>query len=144
NGEKLEVQLPNEEVQMPSFVGSLSMNGDLHALSLWFQNPSEPPEQRYYGTIQAQGNVVVTEVSRLANWRATIAEFAIEAPVREPVAPGKKIVPSQRNPGWAISWQEPEVRLEGDTLQDLKEDSLTLNKMSIQSDMLDLTARGEI
>ncbi|WP_417379794.1 hypothetical protein [Gimesia sp.] len=144
NGEKLEIQLPNAEVHTPSFVGSLSLNGDLHALSLWFQNPAEPPEQKYYGTIQGQANVVVTEVSRLANWRATISDFAIEAPVREPVAAGKKIVPSQRNTGWAISWQEPEIRVEGDTLQDLKEDSLTLNQMSIQSEMLDLTAKGEI
>ncbi len=144
NGEKLEVQLPNEEIKAPSFIGSLSMKADLHQVTRWFQNPRETPAQRYYGTVSGQANVIVTEATRLANWRTTIADFAIEAPIKENANPQKKIVASQRNPGWAISWQEPEVRLEGETLQDLQSDLLKLNQMSIQSEMLDLTAKGEI
>ena len=149
NGEKLEVQLPNDDIKTPSFIGSLSMKADLHQVSRWFQNPDEIPAQKYYGTVSGQANVIVTEDSRMANWRTTIANFAIEAPLKENLDPQKKetqkkIVASERNPGWAISWSEPEVRLEGDTLQDLNSDTLTLNQMSIQSEMLDLTAKGEI
>ena len=144
NGEKLEVQLPNAEINTPSLIGSLSMKANLHQVTRWFQNPNEAPTQKYYGTVSGQANVIVTEDSRMASWRTTIANFAIEAPLKQNANPQKKIVPSQRNPGWAISWSEPEVRLEGDTLQDLKSDTLTLNQMSIQSEMLDLTAKGEI
>ncbi|QDU06727.1 hypothetical protein [Gimesia aquarii] len=144
NGKELEVQLPNAEIKTPSFMGSLAFNGNLHQISQWFQNPAEPAAQKYYGALTGQANVVVTEEARLANWRTTIADFAIEAPVKENSNPQKKVVFSQRNPGWAISWQEPEVRIEGDTLQDLKSDTLTLNQMSVQSEMLDLAAKGEI
>ena len=144
NGEKLEFQLPNAEINTPSFTGSLSMKADLHQMTRWFQNPVETPAQKYYGTLSGQANVTVTEDTRMANWRTTIANFAIEAPIKENSEPQKKFVASKRNPGWAISWQEPEVRIEGDTIQDLNSDTLSLNQMSIQSEMLDLAAKGEI
>jgi len=144
NGEKLEIQLPNDEVSTPSFIGSLSAKYDLYSVTRWFQNPAETPAQKFYGTVSGQANVIVTEDTRMANWRTTITDFAIEAPIRENSNPQKQAVASQRNPGWAISWQEPEVRIEGDTLQDLKSDTLTLNQMSIHSEMLDLSAKGEI
>jgi len=144
NGEKMEIQLPNAEVSTPSFIGSLSLKCDLYSVTRWFQNPAETPAQKYYGTVSGQANVIVTEDARMANWRTTIADFAIEAPVRENSDPQKQVISSQRNPGWAISWQEPEVRIEGDTLHDLKSDTLTLNQMSIHSEMLDLSAKGEI
>lgn len=144
NGEKMEIQLPNDEIKTPSFIGSLAINGDLHQLTRWFQNPNEPPTQKYYGQITGQTNVIVTEETRMASWRTTITNFAIEAPIRRNTNPQKQIVASQRNPGWAISWQEPEVRIEGDTLLDLRDDTLTLNQMSVQSEMLDLAAKGEI
>ncbi len=144
NGQKLEIQLPNAEIKTPSFIGSLAFNGDLHQLTRWFQNPDEPPAQKYYGKVTGQTNVVVTEDTRMANWQTTITNFAIEAPIRANTDPKKQSAVSQRNPGWVISWQEAEVRIEGDTLQDLRDDTLTLNQMSVQSEMLDLAAKGEI
>ncbi|QDV53977.1 hypothetical protein [Gimesia fumaroli] len=144
NGEKLEVQLPHDDIHTTSLVGSLSYKCDLHQLSRWFQNPAEPPEQKYYGLVTGQANVIVTEETRMASWRTTITDFAIEAPLKQTANPQKQPIASQRNPGWAISWQEPEIRIEGDTLQDLKSDTLTLNRMSVQSEMLDLSAKGEI
>ena len=144
NGEKLDIQLPHEDVTTPVLTGALSFNGDLHQLTNWFQDPADASAQKYYGQITGQANVVVNEATRKANWRTTITQFAIEAPPRPDSTPDKQLTPSQRNPGWVISWQEPEINIEGDTLQDLKEDSITLNSMSIQSEMLDLSAKGKI
>ena len=144
NGEGIEVQLPHAEVTTPSLDGKLAFNGDLHQMTSWFQNPAEPPTQKYYGNIQGQANVVVNDQGRMANWRTTIKDFAIEAPRRPDTRVTKEPIASQRNPGWVISWQEPEIRIEGDTRQSLQEDTVALNQMSIHSDMLDLTAKGKI
>lgn len=144
NGERIAVQLPHEGVPSPALDGSLAFNGDLHQITSWFQNPAEPPAQKFYGNIQGQANVIVNDQSRMAHWRTTIKNFAIEAPRRNDTRITQAPLASQRNPGWVVSWQEPEIRLEGDTRQNLQEDTVSLNQMSIHSEMLDLSAKGKI
>lgn len=144
NGERIKVQLPHADVPAPELDGSLAFNGDLHQITSWFQNPAEPPAQKFYGNIQGQANVVVNDQARMANWRSTITKFAIEAPRRADTRITQAPIASQRNPGWVISWQEPEIRMEGDTRQNLQADSISLNQMSIHSEMLDLSAKGKI
>ncbi|QDV21586.1 putative assembly protein [Gimesia panareensis] len=144
NGERIAVQLPRADAPSPALDGSLAFNGDLHQITGWFQNPAEPPAQKFYGNIKGQANVIVNDQARMANWRTTISNFAIEAPRRNDTRVTRAPIASQRNPGWVVSWQEPEIRLEGDTRQNLQEDSISLNQMSIHSEMLDLSAKGKI
>ena len=126
---------------------AIGFRGDLDRILSCLQNPREPVARRMAGEALGQIQLSQKGAATDVKWSVDVTDFAYATPTPLNDATPKLLpagnVSSGRG-GWKTVWSEPQLKLVGGGRFDSQTMSVELNKMSVDSQSLQVDVRGGI
>jgi hypothetical protein len=125
--------------------GEIGYRADLARLSNWLQDPRTPQMRKFAGSTTGRMQFAHEKNVTFAKWTAEFENLALAS----------RVVPSTAQPltspialpageSWITVWQEPKLAWHGQGEFDHAQGRINATHLNVASDMLNVTARGQI